>query len=276
MASEWHDLLAIWVPLILGVAVCLVAYIRYQSARQLQVQGVMWLQAMRTLITHIQRHRGLSVGVLSGDSSMTAPLNEVRQQINWDLAQISGVGDWIKGRDGWQVITQHWARLVGAVNNLSASRSMDQHNRLIKNILVFIDDIAFEHQINILPAAKAGRWRELLALAELLGQARAMGTALLVNHRPADELVNKKLIQELQELQKDILNQLELTPCRQAIAPPVLEQILGFLTYIDRELVTGSKRLSASDFYGIATRTVDGLYEQFDSELAEVNRRLSS
>src|SRR5690606_21551222 len=115
------------------------------AARHQQARGVLWLQAMRLLITHVQRHRGLSAGVLSGDRSLQSNMEEVRLQVSRDFEQIGSVGDWVKEHSGWQSITQHCARLAGNVYQLSLSRSIDQLNRLITNILAFVDEIADAH-----------------------------------------------------------------------------------------------------------------------------------
>lgn len=55
------------VSVVLMLAALMMATLRHFSARQQQEQGVLWLQALRMLITHIQRHRGLAAGVLAGD-----------------------------------------------------------------------------------------------------------------------------------------------------------------------------------------------------------------
>lgn len=269
-----HVLIQI-LPVLVVVVVLVVSFVRHQAARRQQAQGVLWLQAMRMLITHIQRHRGLSSGVLSGDRSLQPKLEEVRLQVSRDFEQIGSVGEWVKHHQGWQSITQHWARLAGNLHQLSVTRNMDQHNRLIKNVLVFVDEIAQEHHLQGASTFRANIWRDLLTLAEYVGQARAVGTAFAASRGEWDDAMLSKARQDLQNLNQDILATLETPRCRTGLDSDNLQRILDFLAYVDVQLLREGPVVSASDFYATATKTLDQLFERFDDELAHVNRRLT-
>lgn len=262
------------VPIVLVLAVLAVGFLRHQAARQQQAQGVLWLQAMRMLITHIQRHRGLSSGFLGGDRSLQGKLEEVRLQVSRDFEQIGSVGDWVKHHEGWQSITQHWARLAGNLHQLSVSRNLDQHNRLIKNILVFVDEIAIAHHLQMASSLRANIWRDLLTLAEYIGQVRALGMALAAGGAEGDDTVQSRTRQELQILNQEIVATLETARCRQGLDSDNLQRILDFLSYVDMQLLREGALVSANEFYSAATQTLDRLFERFDEELALVNRRL--
>lgn len=262
------------VPVVLLLTVLAVGFLRHQAARQQQAQGVMWLQAMRMLITHIQRHRGLSSGVLSGDRSLQVKLEEARLQVSRDFEQIGGVGEWVKHHEGWHSITQHWARLAGNYLQLSVGRNLDQHNRLIKNILVFVDEIAIAHHLHVTSNLRANIWRDLLTLAEYIGQVRALGTALAASGGEWDDTVVSRTRQDLQGLNQEIINTLEAPRCRLGLDGENLQRILDFLAYVDTQLLGEGPLVPATDFYAAATKTLDRLFERFDDELAQVNRRL--
>lgn len=269
-----HVLIQI-IPILLVAAVLAIGLMRHQAARQQQTQGVIWLQAMRLLITHIQRHRGLSSGVLNGDWSLQANLEDVRLQVSRDFDQIGGVGEWIGQHEGWHTITQHWARLAGNTSQLSIARNMDQHNRLIKNILVFIDDIAIQHHLHAGMYAKTNIWRDLLMLAEYIGQIRALGTVIASSRGEWDDPVMNRTRQDIQNLGQDLISALEMPRCRAGLDGDNLQRILDFLSYVDLQLLREGPLVSAADFYGVATDVLDRLYERFDEELAQVNRRLA-
>jgi hypothetical protein len=268
-----HVLIQI-VPIVLVLMILAVGFLRHQAARQQQAQGVLWLQAMRMLITHIQRHRGLSSGVLSGDRSLQGKLEEARLQVSRDFEQIGGVGEWVKYHEGWQSITQHWARLAGNLQQLSMSRNMDQHNRLIKNILVFVDEIAVAHHLQTTSNLRANIWRDLLTLAEYIGQVRALGTAFAASGGECDDAVLSRARQDLQSLNQEIVATLEAPRCRLGLDGENLQRILDFLSYVDLHLLREGPQVPATDFYAAATQTLDRLFERFDEELAQVNRRL--
>lgn len=269
-----HVLIQI-IPVIVLVAVIVAALVRHQAARQQQAQGVLWLQAMRLLITHIQRHRGLSAGVIAGDRSLQGKLDEARLQVSRDFEQISGVGEWVKQHEGWHSITQHWARLAGSGHPLSVARSIDQHNRLIKNILVFIDEIAAQHHLHTGATVKTNIWRDLLTLAEYIGQVRALGVAVASSGADWDSLTTNRSRQEIQSLCQDVLAAMDTPRCRVGLDPKNLQRILDFLSYVDMQLLREGPLVSAAEFYAEATRVLDHLFERFDQELAQVNRRLA-
>src|SRR5688572_11246521 len=262
------------VPILLVLVALAVGFLRHQSARQQQAQGVLWLQAMRMLITHIQRHRGLSSGVLGGDRSLQGKLEEVRLQVSRDFEQIGSVGDWVKHHQGWQSVTQHWARLAGNLHQLSVGRNLDQHNRLIKNILVFVDEIAVVHHLHMASSLRTNIWRDLLTLAEYVGQVRALGTALAASGGEWDDVVVSRARQDLQSLNQEIISTLEAPRCRLGLDGDNLQRILDFLSCVDMQLLREGALVSATDFYAAATQTLDRLFERFDEELALVNRRL--
>lgn len=263
------------IPVGLVIVGLVVGFVRHQTARQQQAQGVLWLQAMRMLITHIQRHRGLSGGVLGGDRSLQSMLAEVRLQISQDFEQIGAVGDWVRHHQGWQAITEHWARLVGNLQQLTVSGSLDQHNRLIKNILVFVDEIAVAHHLQNAGGLRANIWRDLLTLAEYVGQVRAVGTALAASGGSGDDSASSQSRQMLQNLSQEIVATLEVPRCRLGLDAGNLQRILDFLAYVDQQLLREGTQVSAADFYYMATQTLDQLFERFDEELAAVNRRLT-
>lgn len=262
------------VPVIFVLVVLIVAFVRHQAARQQQTQGVLWLQAMRMLITHIQRHRGISSAYLSGNNNFRSQMEEMQLQVSRDFEQISSVGDWIKTHNGWLLITQHWARLAGNVTRLPVERSIDQHNKLIKNILVLVDEIAVSHYLSGQSGFKSALWRELLTLAELLGQLRALGTVLTTQGGNWEAELPPQTGQRVQSSIQEIVNTLEGPRCRSGIDPDLLQKILDFLSFIDSNLLSEGPITSSENFYQVATQAIDQVYDQFDDELSSVNRRL--
>jgi hypothetical protein len=262
------------VPVILVGAVLVIGLRHHHAAHREQVQGVIWLQVMRVLIAHIQRHRGLSSGFLNGDKSLQAKLEEVRRQVDRDLEQIGQVGEWIWQQEAWHSITQHWMRLASNAAQLSVANNLDQHNRLIKNILVFIDDIAVQHHLHSGAQVKASMWRDLLMLAEHIGQIRALGTVIASGRDECDDPVQSRARQDIQSLSQDLVAALEQPQCRTGLDEDNLQRILDLLAYIDLQLLRQTPLVSSADFYGVATGVLDRLYGRFDEELTQVNQRL--
>ncbi|MFO1370481.1 MAG: nitrate- and nitrite sensing domain-containing protein [Marinagarivorans sp.] len=254
--------------IVLGLIAC-GFYLRRQLICRQQLQGVRWLQAMRILLAHIQKHRGLTAGIISGDRSLAPQLEEVQQLISRDLLHIAEVGDWVKDNVNWLAVTAHWARLAGRLHSMGLLNAIDQHNRLIKNILVFIDDIAVEFFLTKDVRGAPHNWRELLATAESVGQARALGTALTAGGRYFEFALKTRaeLIQvmlQLQEMQENT----EL---------PIAQQhaVQEFLAYIKTQVLV-SEQSSAAEFFARATSCLDSILLAFDTELLQVQQRLSN
>jgi hypothetical protein len=244
-------------------------YLRRQIICRQQLQGVRWLQAMRILLTHIQKHRGLSAGIISGDRALLPQLDEVQHHISRDLAHIASVGDWIKENANWPDVTAHWARLAGRHNSLGLFNNIDQHNRLIKNILVFIDDIAAAHYLTKNFRGAPNNWRELLEAAESVWQARALGTALTAGGQYFEFALKTRaeLIQVMLSLE-DLLEKTHL-PLAQR------HSVEELLSYIKTRILV-SDQASASEFFSAATECLDSIFMAFDSELSRVQAKLSN
>jgi hypothetical protein len=255
-------------PLFVLGLIVLGYYLRRQLICRQQLQGVRWLQAMRILLAHIQKHRGLSAGMISGDRSLSGQLEEAQQLISRDLAHIANVGDWVKDNVNWLAVTAHWARLAGRLNSTGLFNSIDQHNRLIKNILVFIDDIAIEHYLTKDVRGAPNNWRELLEAAESVGQARALGTALAAGGKYFDLALKTRA--ELVQVMISLEELLEKTHL------PLLQKqaVSELLTYIKTRILV-TDHASAGDFFSCATECLDSILLAFDNELSRVHENLS-
>ncbi|HEY6527329.1 MAG TPA: nitrate- and nitrite sensing domain-containing protein [Cellvibrionaceae bacterium] len=255
-------------PLFVLGLIVLGYYLRRQLICRQQLQGVRWLQAMRILLTHIQKHRGLSAGMISGDRSLIIQLEEAQQLISRDLAHIASVGDWVKDNVNWLAVTAHWARLAGRLHSAGLFNNIDQHNRLIKNILVFIDDIATEHYLTKDVRGAPNNWRELLQAAESVGQARALGTALTAGGKYFDLALKTRA--ELVQVMISLEELLEKTHL-----PLMQRQAVGELLIYIKTRVLVTDHTSAGDFFSRATECLDSILLAFDNELTRVHENLS-
>lgn len=261
------------IPVLVVTAFMVIGMMLHQTARQKQILGVLWLQAMRRLITHLQRHRGLSAGVLGGEQALEENLSEVRKQVFKDIDAINGVGEWMNQHADWLSIVEHWTRLIGSVHRLSVSDAIHQHTLLIKNVLALVDEIAVEHHLHDVPGGS--QWRDLLTLAEYVGQMRALGTAIATVANHQDEIAVNKTREDLQGLSQEILTSLDSPNYRAGIDGDNLQRILDFLSYVDAQLLKDAPGVEASGFYAEATKTLDQLFKRFDQQLSQVHQRLA-
>lgn len=262
-------------PILLIAAIVIFICARHKSERYQQLQGVLWVQAMRVLLSHVQQHRGLSSGVIGGAESLKGKLEEIQQQVSRDFEHIGSLGEWVVAHEQWRVITQHWARLAGNLSQLSVSENIAQYNRLIKNILVFVDDVTATHHLGPHSAFKSIIWRELLTLAEYIGQTRAVGTALAARSKSVEDADLSHVYKDMGLLSHDIFVTLNEPRCRSELDPDCLQEILDLLVYTDANLLRAGPIVSASEYYAESTRVLDDIYARFDEELRKVHRSLS-
>lgn len=250
----------------------IVIAVRLYNNRVLRREGLVWLQAMRVLITHLQRHRGLSSGFLCGDLSLGQPLEEVQRHISRDFSHIASDGTWIAQLELWQNITQHWARLAGSYSRLPIARSIEQHNRLIQSALALTDEIALRYRLH----TGGGRqmWRELLSLAEDLGQLRALGTAVVTQAQNPQSQSERPSLDGVQRALRRVRRSLERAEGGRRLDENTQACVEDLLRFVEATLLRGSITVSSADFYRTATEAVEVVYNHFDSELMSVVRRL--
>ncbi len=252
------------------IAVLAVAGVRHRQQRKhRQAQGLRWLATLRALLSHIQKHRGLCSGYLNGEPRLLAEIETQQRQVSRDLNDIASVDIDIEDNPRWQGITQHWARLAGNFQTLSVENCLKQHNQLIKNILYLIDDLAQASDLLLLKNKSQKPlhvyWRELLAAAEYIGQARAIGTG--VSAAAYCDSVSRirlsYLCQKIEENTERLAK--EIGPVRSQTGTAVKKLI----TCINEQLLQEKPNIDAGAYFAIATEAIDSLLEQFDRLVQE-------
>ena len=246
--------------------------IRRQHHKQKRTQGIIWIQALRSMLMHIQRHRGLSATFLAGEHALVAELEASQRCVSRDLGHIAVVGDWIKDNPNWEAITAHWARLAGQYQRLDVRKNLDQHNRLIKSILVFIDDVAEEHFLMPEAGHTRASWRNLLSVAEDIGQIRAVGMAYIACLECGEN--SPRLRNSLQALVAEFEASLEQDATDLALNKEQQQQAHDFVHNYPLALLANPASCPVPHYYQAATELMDALYLHFDDELMQVQRTL--
>jgi methyl-accepting chemotaxis protein len=178
---------------LLVVAVPTALYLRTATAAlsvaEREVEGTKPLMRLLSVVQKVQQHRGLSAGVLGGDLTMEparlSRRDETRKAVE-GLPLLTGQedaaleGEWTHTKQSWQNLE----RDVGA-RALSAADSYRRHTALVAQMLLLVEGVADHYGLTLDPEHDS-YWMvtaitsALPGLAEALGQARARGTAALV------------------------------------------------------------------------------------------------
>ena len=255
----------------------------HQQRRQLIRANLRQLTLLRALVAGLQRHRGLSNGVLCGDRSLTEDLLSVRRGLDQQMGTVPSLPT--THRDGWDNLIDHWSRLREG-NATSPVNNLQQHHHIIRNSLFLMEDIASEIDLSggrpalgYLPCL----WREVMQAAEWTGQARALGTGIAAaGESSAEQRVRLRfLCEKIQALSQTAFNTLRqhanTHPLPAGLHLDQSEQrVAEFLHCLEQELLGKEKPvIAAKVFFHCATLAIDELLGVVDVGLGElgVNRR---
>ncbi|MEQ6884689.1 nitrate- and nitrite sensing domain-containing protein [Salicola sp. Rm-C-2C1-2] len=244
----------------LMLALLIRQHFRHQWFQQIQLTR---LQSLRDLILNLQRHRGLSTGVLSGDSGMRAELENRRSHLD-RLIREAPMDD-ARYAERWSGIADHWSRLR-QTDNHTVENNLDQHHQIIRNALFLIQDIAADDRVAPHPANQRCIWNEVLEAAEWSGQARALGTGMAAAgtssaaQRVRMRFLNDK-IQDLSGTAFEALKDAASSGVSNQHLKEAQQAVERLLYEVETELLTADPIvIPAKTYFDDATATVDALF----------------
>jgi len=232
---------------------------------QLFKQGILYLKNLRTLLMHIQQHRGLTNGYLSGNLQAEAEIERLEVLLKKEIADVEKVGDWITNNSKWESILDHWSRLNASYKKAEQESNLKQHNYLIANLLYLIDDLAYAHHLGKLGLVDATDtdWRNLLFIAEYIGQARALGVGA-VSRGNCSSVLRIQLKHLRVKIAASVNNNW---------GERVLQDFHHLLQVIEEQVVVDSPSISPSEYFGLATTCIEHVLREFDRQVDTIQFR---
>ncbi|HOY24689.1 MAG TPA: hypothetical protein PK002_16145, partial [Cellvibrio sp.] len=77
---------------------------RKKTEEKLFRTGITYLKKLRSLLTYIQQHRGLTNSYLSGNLAVEAEIERIEVLIKKEIADLHSVEGWIKENSKWDSI----------------------------------------------------------------------------------------------------------------------------------------------------------------------------
>ncbi len=264
----------------------LIYFARFKTRRRvsaLRRRGIYKLELLKKLLTHIQQHRGLSNGELNGDSKLNSRVSEVAKKVEKDWECLESVKSDVINHDRYMGIYTHWDRLKTRYSGLSVSNNLEQHNRLIMNLLYLIEDVAESHELDLIRPDTRGSeviWKELLETVESIGQIRALGTGIVAAggcdsiQRIRVRFLNEKIKRMFKELISGLQCSLDNGSSRELIVP-LLDQVVQTEGSINELISLNETELfskqgimiSSEDYFSLASRCIEPLMALFDESL---------
>jgi len=254
------SLLAIVFVIPLGFLIFLVISIRRNKkiAERLFGEGVIYIKALRGLLTFIQQHRGLTTGYLNGNRASKADIDLLDNKIKQLMFEIPVISLWMQGNPKWNSLADHWRRLSQAYLQGEAENNFKQHNILIANLLYLIEDVADFHHLSKLGGGSMDTdWRYLLSVAEYIGQARALGTGVAAKGE-----CSSVLRIQLNHLHNKIKSCIDSSWSDQSQV-----EIRRLLQCIETQLIVSTPSIEPGEYFKLATRCIDHVLIQFDKQI---------
>ncbi|HEY8941705.1 MAG TPA: nitrate- and nitrite sensing domain-containing protein [Cellvibrio sp.] len=228
------------------------------QANQLFIRGIEYIKLLRSLLTCVQQHRGLTTGFINGNHSAQPDIEALDTRIKHLMATLEATGDWMTENIKWSSLVDHWTRLGMGYLHGDADKNFKQHNILIANLLYLIDDVADAHHLSKLTGDTMDTdWRYLLSIAEYIGQARALGTGVAAKGE-----CSSVLRIQLNHLRNKIASSVDASwPEKSRV------EIHYLLRCIESQLIVDKPSIDASEYFKLATRCIEHVLEQFDRQI---------
>jgi len=222
-------------------------------------KGILYLKNMRSLLMYIQQHRGLSNSYLNGNLKAEIDIERLEILIEKEIVDISAIEGWISINSKWESIVDHWGRIHARYKNIDAEMNLKQHNLLIANLLYFIDDLAYVHhlgQLGVIDATDTD-WRNLLFMAEYIGQVRALGMGALTKG-----YCSSVLRIQLNHLKGKIASNINPN-----WAELIKSDFAHLLQIIEAQVMIDAPTITPAEYFTLATGCIEHVLLEFDRQV---------
>jgi len=224
--------------------------------------GILYLKGLRSLLMHIQQHRGLTNSYLNGNTQTEAEIARLEAITRKEIFDVEDIDAWLITNPKWESIIDHWSRLTIMFKTTEPENNLKQHNNLIANLLYLIDDLAYAHQLGQLGMVDStdSDWRHLLSLAEYIGQARALGMGA-VSRGQCSTLLRTQLNHLRVKIESNInRNWAEITQ----------HDFHQLLTAIEKQVVVEKTSISPTEYFALATQCIKHVLMEFDLQVEKM------
>jgi len=251
-----------------------------------ELMGVEVAKPLLTLIKHVQEHRALSAGALSGAESMkgkrAAKETDVETALKGLDAADAKYGVALGISTDWKKVKEKWANVRSAGMNMSPSDNLAAHTEIVTDLLSLLALVGDTSGLILDPDADSyyamdvsiGKMPDLL---ERLGRLRGMGVVALTK-RSLDEqgrrdfisnvAVLRKMRDDLSESLKKVVtynaSNASLTSRVGAFTPEFIGATDRLMLLVNADIISGKFSTSADTYFTQITESIDSGYRQID------------
>jgi hypothetical protein len=254
---------------------------RQKKSWQLYSTSLPNIILLKSLITLLQKHRGMCASYLQGDQDSLKVIKRLSTKITPLVEQLNNT-KMVNQHQRWLGFIDHWQRLKNHAIKLSVEKSFEQHTDLVGNLLYLLEDTAEQQGLTkstfIHIPHISMLWRELPFTAEYIGQSRALGMAVTTAGiaTQVDKVKLGYLETKISQLAKDVFQQIQENSSgkseQQQFIKLASQACIKFTNIINQELLTEKGvTISANDYFAAATWSMDAIHRLLDSELQELS-----
>ncbi len=256
--------------------------------------GVEYIKAVKPFMADLQRHRGLASGYLNGNTASKDKLLAKEAEMKEEFGVIDAIdekyGKKLNTTASWNKLKTAWIELEKIVMTLHPGESLERHTALVDGILDLIVEIADSSNLTLDPELDTYYLMDsvvnrLPLLSEKMGLARANGVAVTQNKTMTDEqkLALIKLYDHISDTSRAHETGIRKIGVKYPDLGAELEKdvqhtsnsIHLFLEKLDKEVIhTTEFKLLGSNYFALATNSIDQVLKLFDLESAKLDQLL--
>jgi len=278
--------MGIYIVILLLIILCAVVvhYYKIKQQKTLQSEGLVNISHIKSLITLIQTHRGLSSAWLNGDKTKQGQLTIIENQSKTEIQHLEQQEPIVKN-NRWMAFSDHWKRLNKHDSSRDPENNFTQHTQLIANLLYLLEDEAERSHLNAVSLPNLPSigfvWRELVMTTETIGQSRAIGTGVATRkkcssvHKIRLSFLQQNILKTMNETLSK-LSSLERFTSKHVDLLKTAKSKMQFLsTTIECELVSANEvTINQDEYFTLATETIKALDNIFEHQMEQIGEMI--
>jgi methyl-accepting chemotaxis protein len=250
-----------------------------ENARQ-GLRGLEYYNPALLLIQHLQKHRDLAAGWLSGAASFKEPLDRKTVEIESELKKLDEVdrrlGAALRTTSGWAAVSAACRDLLERTPVLSPQGSFDLHSQVIADVVALIAYVGDASNLSRDPDIDGYYLMNVLIhqgpeLSEVLGQTRAVGSGMTASKQGTPEqyaVLNRlcAVVEYRQRTVDELLSKVfevdaalsSALKANTAISANAVHETLG---YVRNVIASPLSATSPEDYVSKLTSGIDSIFE---------------
>lgn len=253
---------------------------KHNLEKALKQEGIDAVSHIKSLISLIQAHRGLTGALLSGDTSVANKILALRPQIENESLCIGNT--LVADLERWKAFDDHWQRLIHSYKNLAIGNNFDQHTSMVKNLAYLLEDTAesahltsdFLHGFDHVGLI----WRELVETTESIGQCRAIGTGVAVQRKcsSVDKIRLSYLIKKMTDISENTLQRISCLPEEKSRHDLLVREAAGglkaLISVVSDDIINQQKvNVDSRHYFQLATDTMTRINLIFEHQIKQLD-----